>query len=115
MPSTVTRHYVLPTCALAKGNPIAVTPAGETKTSVMSVQWAYDDSFVVSADADGVITPAELFAGARGLGVALAAADEASLCRELQQRIGEGQLLNFAARHAHTRSLSVLFLSPCKT
>jgi hypothetical protein len=54
VPSTRTRHYVLPTCALPKGNPISVTE-GEAKASVVSVEWAFDDSFVVSADENGSI------------------------------------------------------------
>jgi hypothetical protein len=45
---------VLPTCALPKGNPISVTE-GEAKASVVSVEWAFDDSFVVSADENGSI------------------------------------------------------------
>ena len=52
MPSTVSRHYVKPTACLPKGNPVQVC---EGKTSVVSVDWAYDDSCVVTVDEDGII------------------------------------------------------------
>ena len=49
VPSTQTRHYVLPTSALAKGNPISVGMEGG-KTEVKSVQWAYDRLPATSCD-----------------------------------------------------------------
>ena len=33
VPSTCSSHYILPTCALPKGNPISVAPEGETKAT----------------------------------------------------------------------------------
>jgi hypothetical protein len=52
VPSTVTRHYVKPTACLPKGNPVQVC---EGKTSVISADWGYDDSCVVTCDEDGDI------------------------------------------------------------